>query len=310
MSAVTTTQVSRNDMAAWRAAILAWYDAHGRSLPFRGVRDPYLILVSEVMAQQTQIARVADAWRAFTSRYPTVAALAAADQADVIREWRGLGYNRRALNLWRAARAIVDDHGGAVPRTVADLEALPGVGPYTARAVAAIAYGTPVGAVDTNVRRVLARTTTGSLDGFTVRWLQELADGAVPADRAADWTYAVMDVGARFCRPNRPDCAPCPAAAWCLYASAVGAGAAAGERSSHTARARQPPGRFSATTRWLRGRILDRLRDGAPGAWLGLEAPIGVHDAAAVRMSLRTLAADGLAELHPDEPLTARLPVG
>lgn len=294
---------------AARAAILGWYDTRGRSLPFRGVRDPYLILVSEVMAQQTQVARVGGAWLVFTARYPTVASLAAAEQAEVIREWRGLGYNRRAINLWRAARAIVEDHGGEVPRAVSGLEALPGVGPYTARAVAAIAFGTPVGAVDTNVGRVLARVTTGSIDGIAGRRLQALADGAVPVDRAADWTHAVMDVGATFCRPNRPDCAPCPVAAWCRYAATVGAGEAVHARSG-SARSAGPAGGFAATTRWLRGRILDRLRDGTPGAWLGLDAPIGSHDAAAVGTSLRGLASDGLAELHPDEPLTARLPVG
>ena len=266
--------------------------------------DPYLILVSEVMAQQTQIARVGDAWRSFTGRYPTVAHLAAADPADVIRAWRGLGYNRRAMNLWRAARAIVDEHDGELPRTVHGLEALPGVGPYTARAVAAIAFGTPVGAVDTNVRRVLSRATTGSIDGLSGRALQELADGSVPPGRAADWTHAVMDVGATFCRTTRPACEPCPAARWCRYA------VRAGVDEASRVPGRPAPQPFPGTVRWLRGRLLDRLRDGEPGAWLAVEPPIGSHEAAAVARSLAALAGDGLAEVHPEAPLTARLPVG
>ncbi|HEU5225931.1 MAG TPA: A/G-specific adenine glycosylase, partial [Actinomycetota bacterium] len=122
---------------AARAAILAWFDANGRSLPFRATRDPYAILVSEAMAQQTQAARAGEAWTRFMTRFPTVDALAAARPSDVLRAWQGLGYNRRALALWRTAQAIVTEHGGLVPSDVASLEALPGVGPYTARAVAA-----------------------------------------------------------------------------------------------------------------------------------------------------------------------------
>lgn len=268
--------------------------------------DPYLVLVSEVMAQQTQIGRVGEAWLAFTGRFPTVAALAGAEQAEVIRAWRGLGYNRRAINLWRAARVIVEDHDGAVPRTVAALESLPGVGPYTARAVAAIAFDLPVGAVDTNVRRVLARCAAGSMDGLSWRALQALADASVPAARAADWTHAVMDVGATFCRTSRPQCEGCPARTWCRYAARAGADEtpAAGRPTG------VPRGSFAATTRWLRGRIMDRLRDADPGAWLVLPGAIGPHDERAVARSLTGLAADGLAEVHPETPLTARLPSG
>ena len=136
---------------------------------FRATRDPYAVLVSELMAQQTQAARAAEAWTGWMARWPTVRALADAPVADVLRAWAGLGYNRRALSLHRAAQAIVAEHGGVVPATVAVLEALPGVGPYTARAVAAIAFGIPVGAVDVNVRRVLGRIAAGGPDAFTPR---------------------------------------------------------------------------------------------------------------------------------------------
>jgi A/G-specific adenine glycosylase len=163
------------------------------------------------MAQQTQISRVGEAWREFTTTFPSFESLAAASPADVLRAWRGLGYNRRALNLWRAARIVVEDHGGRLPMGLAALERLPGIGPYTARAVAAIAFGAAVGAVDTNVRRVLGRTMAGVTDGLPAADLQRLADASVPADRAADWTHALMDVGATFCRTSRPDCEACPA---------------------------------------------------------------------------------------------------
>ena len=149
-----------------RTAILAWYATEGRPLAFRATSDPYAVLVSELMAQQTQAERAAEAWTAWIARWPTAAALAAAPVADVLRAWAGLGYNRRALALHRAARVIVAEHAGRIPDDVEALERLPGVGPYTARAVAAIAFGRPVGAVDTNVRRVLGpggRRRTGGL---------------------------------------------------------------------------------------------------------------------------------------------------
>ena len=197
------------------AAILAWYGRHGRRLPFRATHDPYAVLVSEAMAQQTQAARAGEAWTRFMARFPTPASLAAATPADVLREWQGLGYNRRAINLQRAARRIVELHGGRVPADVRALEALPGVGPYTARAVAAIAFGQPVGAVDTNVRRVLGRIAASEPAAIPARELQRLADAVVPPGRAADWTHAVMDIGATVCRPRRPDCPTCPARPWC-----------------------------------------------------------------------------------------------
>ena len=172
-----------------RDAILAWYDATGRLLAFRTTADPYAVLVSELMAQQTQAVRAAEAWTAWTARWPTVASLAAAPVADVLRAWKGMGYNRRALNLHRGAQRIVADHAGVVPGTVAELQALPGVGPYTARAVAAIAFRIPVGAVDTNVRRVLGRLAAGGPEAFDGAAMQALADASVPRDRPDAWTH-------------------------------------------------------------------------------------------------------------------------
>ena len=285
-----------------RRAVLAWYDTRGRSLPFRASRDPYAILVSETMAQQTQIARAAEKWAGFLYAFPTVAALAAARPADVLRAWQGLGYNRRAINLRRAAQKLVANHGGRLPEHIDQLERLPGIGPYTARAVAAIAFGHPVGAVDTNVRRVLGRVAGGELPP---RALQALADAVVPEGRAADWTHAVMDVGATFCRSRRPDCAGCPARPWCRYA----AGMTATPLARPARRTSPPTRRFTSTSRWLRGRILERLRNEPDDGWTTFPGTVGEHDSAAVQRALQALAADGLLELEAGDPPRARLPI-
>jgi A/G-specific adenine glycosylase len=306
---------------ALRDAVLGWYGEYGRSLPFRGTADPYAILVSEAMAQQTQAARAGATWTEFMARFPTVQALAAATPADVLRAWRGLGYNRRGLNLWRAAGRIVAEFDGQVPRDLADLESLPGVGPYTARAVAAIAFGLPVGAVDTNVRRVLGRIVAGAHGALSAVALQGLADAAVPPDRPAAWTHAVMDLGAMLCRPRRPDCEACPARAWCRYASEVsalpqGSSAQIPRKPSTPARfaATSTPQRtapFRTTSRWLRGRILDRLREAADGDWVVLDDTIGIHGQEAVAVATQALCTEGLLELDQSthDGMRARLPI-
>ncbi len=289
-----------------RDAVLGWYRGHGRALAFRATRDPYAILVSELMAQQTQAERAAIAWTAWMARFPTVDALAEAPVADAVRAWAGLGYNRRAINLHRAARAIVAEHGGRVPDTVEGLMALPGVGPYTARAVAAIAFGRSVGAVDTNVRRVLGRVAAGGADGLAAADVQALADAVVPDGMASDWTHALMDIGALRCRPRAPLCADCPAATWCRYAAGARPSASVPARSS-AARNREPA--FPSTTRWLRGRIVDRARDADGGAWVSFGDPIGDHDRPAVREAVSALASDGLLEVRETlDGLEARLP--
>ena len=291
-----------------RDAILAWYDATGRRLAFRSTADPYAVLVSELMAQQTQAARAAAAWTDWMARWPTVTSLAAAPVADVLRAWQGLGYNRRALNLHRAARAIVAEHGGQVPSTVAELETLPGVGPYTARAVAAFAFRVPVGAVDTNVRRVLARIAAGGPEAFPGATIQALADASVPADRPDAWTHAVMDLGARLCRPARPACADCPAIAWCRYAAGERPVAVPGQGTGPRA-ARRPEPAFPTTNRWLRGRILDQARAADDGAWVAFGEPIGGHAPRAVREAVAALGAEGMLETRTtDEGVEARLP--
>lgn len=292
-----------DDAAAARlqSAVLAWYDHQGRAFEFRGIRDPWAILVSEVILQQTQASRGEPAWRAFMARFPTVVSLAAATPADVLRQWSGLGYNRRALNLQRAARVIVERHGGLVPDDLVALEALPGVGPYTARAVTALAFGRPVGPVDTNVRRVLGRVLAGHGSPrdpgapLAAARLQALADAAVPHDRPADWTAALMDIGATLCRPARPDCVTCPLAGTCRYATTHVVPTPV-ERVPRVRSVAEPAAAYATSTRWLRGRIMAQLSAEPPDDWVPIEAPIGSHGQEAVAAALEGLRSDGLVE--------------
>ena len=212
-----------------RERVLAWFAEAGRDLPWRATRDPYRVLVAEVLAQQTQAARAAAAWPRFLERFPDVATLAAAAPAEVLRAWQGLGYNRRALALHRTAQAV--EERGGWPDSVEGLAGLPGVGPYTARAVACFALGRRVAPVDTNVARVLARSLAGADPAqLTPAARQRLADQALPppaygpavagapdpSGRAWTWSSALMDVGALHCRP-RPRCEGCPLAPSCRW---------------------------------------------------------------------------------------------
>ena len=295
--------------AAAREAILAWYAEHGRTLAFRTTRDPYAILVSEAMAQQTQAARAASHWERFMERFPTVQALAAATPADVLRAWQGLGYDRRALALWRAARIVVEEHGGRIPSDVTELEALPGVGPYTARAVAAIAFGAPVGAVDVNVRRVLGRIVAGDPASLSTREIQEVADRSVPGGPSRR-----MDACPDGHRSDALPAADHELRRRARHGRGVASGRSEVVRSASGKRVvREKAAPFTSTNRWLRGRILDRLRSVPNGEWVALDADIGTHDRARVRAAAVAMAADGVLELGPVDgsraTLTARLPL-
>jgi A/G-specific adenine glycosylase len=263
------------------AAILAWYSAVRRDLPWRRTTDPYRILVSEVMLQQTQVARVVPYYEAWLERFPSAAALAGASSADVLRCWSGLGYNRRALALQAAAAAVVRD---GWPRSVEGLMALPGVGPYTAAAVASFAFGAQAAAVDTNVRRVIER-----LDRRRRR-APELARRAgelLPPGRAGDWNQALMELGATVCTARAPACEACPAAS--CRARGLSAVAPTARRSGERVR-------FEDTDRFVRGRIVAALVTGAElpaeieparleRALVGLERDgLVVREGAAVRL--------------------------
>lgn len=203
------------DLRAVRRAVVTWYAAERRELPWRGISDPYTVMVSEVMLQQTQASRIAIRFPRFMARFPTAEALAESDPAEVLAEWSGLGYNRRALALQRAARYVVRE---GWPRDVAALTALPGIGPYTARAIASLAFGQPVGVVDTNVRRWLVRrfgveARPAALQVLADR-LASVLEAGVPGADPATWTHASMELGARVCG-TVPRCDGCPIASGC-----------------------------------------------------------------------------------------------
>jgi A/G-specific adenine glycosylase len=224
-----------------------WYARSARDLPWRRTRDPYALLVSEVMLQQTQAARVVPRYARFLARFPDVGALAAAPVREVLEEWSGLGYNRRALALRGAAREV------AARGWPADLTTLPGVGDYTAAAVASFAWGVQRAAVDVNVRRVIERWDGRRRGG---RDLAARAGALVPAERAATWNQAMMELGARLCGARRADCGACPVSAWCASAGTVAASARAGA-------GRPVKPRFEDTDRWARGRVVAALLAGA-----------------------------------------------
>mgnify|MGYP003939040293 FL=1 len=237
--------------------LLDWFDRLGRDLPWRRTRDPWAVLVAELMLQQTQVERVIPRWEAFLERWPEPEDCAAAPLGEVVTAWAGLGYNRRAVNLHRAAVAVCERHRGELPRDLDELLALPGIGPYTARAVLAFAYEDDrVGVLDTNVARVLARRTGRSLGRAEA---QRAADAAVPPGEGWRWNQAMLDLGATRCRARQPDCEACPVASGCAWYEAgrsepdpaVGSAGVSGGQS-----------RFEGSDRQGRGRLVDALRLG------------------------------------------------
>ncbi|HTD64077.1 MAG TPA: A/G-specific adenine glycosylase [Verrucomicrobiae bacterium] len=262
--------------ATLRRRVLAWYRRSGRDLPWRHTRDPYRVLVSEVMLQQTQVSRVLPAYRRFLLRFPTLRALARAPLGNVLREWSGLGYNRRARDLHRIART----HSSRLPRTVAGLDALPGVGAYTASAVACFAFGEPTAFADTNIRRVLGRAVLGHT---------ATDDEAVGLDRmigskreGARWHHALMDIGATICLTRRPRCDVCPVRDVCEYDGV--------DRSS---RRNQSP--FVASDRRVRGAILRQLVSSSRGVTMATLRR-GINDPRVPRL-VGVLAQEGLVEV-------------
>jgi A/G-specific adenine glycosylase len=294
----------------WRA-LLAWYVIEGRAhLPWRETRDPYAILVSEIMLQQTQVERVLPKYREFLERFPTFAALAAEPVGEAIKVWAGLGYNQRAVRLHGIARQVVEEFDGALPNTLDGLMALKGIGRYTAGAVACFAFGLPVATVDTNIRRVLWRVFRGVeqlpwLGGETAAHMYlALAEWTLPREQAYDWQQALMDLGARLCLARKPLCEKCPLREHCaayaetaqvaLFPSGEALARLRDERAltveqaptlrvaeSGVPYAATPAAKrrasketipFKQTSRYFRGRIVDALRELPPGAILPLSA--------------------------------------
>jgi A/G-specific adenine glycosylase len=305
---ITTLDPEERREQVWRA-LLAWYAAEGRAhLPWRETRDPYAILVSEVMLQQTQVERVLPKYREFLARFPTFAALAAVPAGEAIRAWAGLGYNQRAVRLHGIARQVVEELDGQLPNTLEGLMALKGIGRYTAGAVVCFAFGLPAATVDTNIRRVLWRVFRGVEQlpwpgGETAaRMYLDLAEWALTREQAYDWQQALMDLGARICLARRPLCEKCPLREPCAaYAETAQVAlfpsgeALARLRDQRTASEERPPARsvaesgvsygsqsrpkrqtatipFEQTSRYFRGRVVDALRELAPDTALPLAA--------------------------------------
>lgn len=274
------------------SAVLPWWNGQRRHLPWRETRDPWAVLVCEVMAQQTQVARVAERWAPFLERFPTPAACAAAPVAELLRWWTGMGYNRRALNLHRCATEVVAHHGGQLPASLPELRALPGIGPYTARAVLAFAFELDHAIVDTNTARVLARWEGRRL---TASEAQAAADAALPPGEAWAWNQALLDLGAQVCTRRAPRCGECPVTDRCAWALA---GWPAPDPANGSAGVSSGQSRFEGSDRQGRGRLLEALRAGpvTPGQ---LASCMGwpEHPGRAARVAA-TLVADGLAVLE------------
>jgi A/G-specific adenine glycosylase len=261
--------------------VLAWGLPRLRDLPWRRTRDPWAILVSEVMLQQTQALRVIPKWTAFMDAYPWPAACAAAPLGDVLRLWQGLGYPRRAKNLHATAQRIAES--GEFPTTLDALLDLPGVGQYTARAVLAFAFDRDVGVVDTNIARVLARVSGRPL---TARQAQAAADAAVPRGESWAWNQCLMDVGAVLCRPVVPACGECPLMSRCAW---HGEGEDPAPGSAGVSRTQA---RFDGSDRQARGRLMKALVDGEVNRDLA-PTVMGCGADHAERL-VEALAADGL----------------
>jgi A/G-specific adenine glycosylase len=254
-------------------ALLEWYERSGRDhLPWRQTRDPYCVVVSEFMLQQTQVDRVLPKYLEFIERFPDFATLAGASIADVLRHWKGLGYNSRAVRLKQLAQSVVESFGGRMPQGEQELRSLPGVGPYTVAAVRAFAFNLDDAAVDTNVRRVVHRVLHGleHPPAVSSKELDAQAHAIVPSGRAHDWNSAMMDLGSTFCTARAPKCLLCPLQQLCC-AAPVDATLLENARTKHARKASpQEAIPFEKTTRYARGRIIDRLRELPPGKRISL----------------------------------------
>jgi A/G-specific adenine glycosylase len=304
-----------------QGALLAWFAEHARDLPWRRTRDPYRIMVSEIMLQQTQVDRVRPKYYAFLEAFPNLESLASAPTAEVIRAWAGLGYNRRAVNMQRTAQAVIREHGGQFPRDLAALLKLPGIGPYTAGAIACFAFEQDVAFIDTNIRRVVQRLFVGPEEAGMAgeAELLGIAQAALPAGQGWAWNQAVMELGALICTAAAPACWCCPVQAHCRALAARRradeqifdmAGALEARPQRRVAERREAP--YAGSNRFYRGRIVDVLRQVSPGEALELRAlggrvkdDFGDEDAPWLLKLVEGLARDGLVVLEGDR---ARLP--
>jgi A/G-specific adenine glycosylase len=294
-------------LAAVRSHLLDWFAANRRDLPWRRTRDPYRILVSEVILQQTQVDRVLPYYNTFLERFPDVQTLASTATADVIKAWAGLGYNRRAVNLQRTARYVVDELSVVFPSDVEALRRLPGVGPYTAGAIACFAFEQDVAFADTNIRRVLHRVFVGvdvPTPSATDREINQIAAAAVPPGDGWTWNQALMEFGALQCTARRPACVICPLQSDCLAFPAIQS--AISELPRGVRLKREAP--FAGSNRYYRGRVLAALRehaaDGIAMTELGPQVREGFdsEDLPWLYGVVRGLERDGLALVAEESP--------
>ena len=248
------------NVAGFRRAVLGWYDQHRRDLPWRKTRDPYRIWLSEIMLQQTRVAAVLEYYRVFLERFPNVEVLAAASEAAVLAAWSGLGYYRRARMLHRCARQIAAQHGGCFPRDSEALLALPGIGRYTAAAIASIAFSEPVAVVDGNVERVLQRLIGNKSIGINLTTAQtwQHAQALLANSRPGDFNQGMMELGATVCVPRAPHCAMCPVRKWCVTRGEV----------PHT----EPPSLQKKKQIWCALEWRDGSGSGAKSGWCNARA--------------------------------------
>jgi len=236
------------------SAVRAWYRKNKRTLPWRDLRDPYRVYVSEVMLQQTQVSRAATAFPKFVDRYPSFRHLARARTSSLIKDWSGMGYNSRVLRLQLAARRVLSEFHGALPQTIAELRSLAGIGPYTAHAIACFAFGKTVPVVDTNISRVLRRLEGADRSRTTSPAKRDwaLAERFLPSRNASSWHQALMDLGSMICTAVTPKCTQCPLENFCRSAHRVDR-----RRLRHS---KSEPGRKGVPNRIYRGRVVERLR--------------------------------------------------
>ncbi len=285
--------------------IFRWYRRHGRKLPWRDIRDPYRILIAEIMLHQTRVGRVLQAYPEFLRRFPSLRALAAAPRSDVVIAWRGMGYNNRAVRIHRLAQQLLIRGNGRIPRTLQECRELPGVGKYTAHALLVSVYRMDLPVVDVNIRRLLSRLlwrmrTTADLRSEREIWTR--AESLIPRGRAYEWTQALMDIGATICTARAPKCPACPLAALCPSRSAM--------KPAPPPKRHQEPSRFGIPDRLHRGRIIEALRSsrngltvhqlgaGVPGQPAGEPTPW-------LRRLIAALEKDGLVRIHGDLRETA-----
>jgi A/G-specific adenine glycosylase len=292
--------VAEGQAWAFRRLVMRWYLYEGRhGLPWRTTRDPYAVLISEVMLQQTQVERVLPYYHAWLKRWPGFTELAVASPANVIREWAGLGYNRRALNLHRLAQAVSGQHDGQLPFDEAALRALPGIGPYTASAVRSFAFDERTAVVDTNIGRLLARIFTGkaTVAEAGAGTLARIAATVLPERMVRDHNLALMDLGAIRCLARKPGCSGCPVSVVCRWRLDGYPGAIARPRVAE---------RFKETARYARGRIVDALREVASLDAADLAGRLPQAHRGRVNVYLAALERDGLVVRDQDD--TWRLP--